>query len=61
MSLAVRLAEHGLIHCDFNEYNILVNEEVGDWMCMCMCMYVCVCACVCVCVVDKERRERKFK
>eukprot|EP00211_Chloroparvula_japonica_P001663 CAMPEP_0119136148 /NCGR_PEP_ID=MMETSP1310-20130426/20817_1 /TAXON_ID=464262 /ORGANISM="Genus nov. species nov., Strain RCC2339" /LENGTH=543 /DNA_ID=CAMNT_0007127115 /DNA_START=72 /DNA_END=1703 /DNA_ORIENTATION=+ len=30
MDLIVRLAEHGLIHCDYNEYNLLVddNEEI---------------------------------
>ena len=27
MGLIVRLAEHGLIHCDFNEYNLLMNDE----------------------------------
>ena len=27
MQLIVRLAEHGLIHCDFNEFNLLVNDE----------------------------------
>ena len=27
MNLIVRLAEHGLIHCDFNEFNLLVNDE----------------------------------
>lgn len=31
MNIIVRLAEHGLIHCDFNEFNLLVddNEEVA--------------------------------
>lgn len=24
VGLVVRLAEHGLIHCDFNEFNIMV-------------------------------------
>jgi hypothetical protein len=24
LGLVVRLAEHGLIHCDFNEFNIMV-------------------------------------
>jgi RIO-like serine/threonine protein kinase len=24
LGLIVRLAEHGLIHCDFNEFNIMV-------------------------------------
>lgn len=24
VDLVVRLAEHGLIHCDFNEFNIMV-------------------------------------
>ncbi len=27
MELIVKLAEHGLIHCDFNEFNLLVDEE----------------------------------
>lgn len=27
MSLVVKLGEHGLIHCDFNEFNILLNEK----------------------------------
>lgn len=27
MNLIVRLAEHGLIHCDFNEFNILINDQ----------------------------------
>lgn len=26
MELIVKLAEHGLIHCDFNEFNLMVNE-----------------------------------
>ncbi|KAK1270840.1 hypothetical protein QJS04_geneDACA014058 [Acorus gramineus] len=30
IGLVIRLAEHGLIHCDFNEFNIMIddNEEV---------------------------------
>lgn len=36
LSLIVKLAQHGLIHGDFNEFNILVeekaNEETGDVM-----------------------------
>lgn len=27
MALAVRLAEHGLIHCDFNEFNLMIDDE----------------------------------
>ena len=27
MNLIVRLAEHGLIHGDFNEFNLMVNDE----------------------------------
>ncbi|KAL6987337.1 non-specific serine,threonine protein kinase [Sarracenia purpurea var. burkii] len=27
ISLVVRLAEHGLIHCDFNEFNIMINDN----------------------------------
>ena len=27
MDIIVRLATHGLIHCDYNEFNILVNER----------------------------------
>ena len=27
MDLIVRLANHGVIHCDFNEFNIMVNDE----------------------------------
>ncbi|KAJ1922216.1 Serine/threonine-protein kinase rio2 [Mycoemilia scoparia] len=27
MDLIVRLAQHGLIHCDFNEFNILVGDD----------------------------------
>ena len=27
MSLIVRLGNYGLIHCDFNEFNLLVNDE----------------------------------
>jgi RIO kinase 2 len=27
MDIVVRLATHGLIHCDYNEFNILVNER----------------------------------
>ena len=27
MELAVKLAEHGLIHCDFNEYNLMVDDS----------------------------------
>ncbi|XVF56609.1 hypothetical protein PTKIN_Ptkin06aG0134400 [Pterospermum kingtungense] len=27
IDLIVRLAEHGLIHCDFNEFNIMIDDE----------------------------------
>ncbi|XP_002979314.2 serine/threonine-protein kinase rio2 [Selaginella moellendorffii] len=27
ISLIVRLAEHGLIHCDFNEFNLLIDDD----------------------------------
>jgi len=27
LSVAVRLAEHGLVHCDLNEFNILINDD----------------------------------
>jgi len=27
MNLIVRLAQHGLIHCDFNEFNIMINDN----------------------------------
>ncbi|GJM92239.1 hypothetical protein PR202_ga08683 [Eleusine coracana subsp. coracana] len=27
LGLIVRLAEHGLIHCDFNEFNIMINDD----------------------------------
>ena len=27
MDLLVRLASHGLLHCDFNEFNIIINDE----------------------------------
>lgn len=27
MDLIVKLAERGLIHCDFNEFNLMINEE----------------------------------
>ncbi|XP_021867364.1 uncharacterized protein [Spinacia oleracea] len=27
IGLIVRLAEHGLIHCDFNEFNIMINDD----------------------------------
>jgi len=27
MGLIIRLAEHGLVHGDFNEFNLMINEE----------------------------------
>lgn len=29
LSILRRLAEHGLIHCDFNEFNLMIDEEDG--------------------------------
>ncbi|AGO10290.1 AaceriABL166Wp [[Ashbya] aceris (nom. inval.)] len=28
MAFVVRLANHGLIHCDFNEFNIMIKDEI---------------------------------
>lgn len=28
LGLIVRLAQHGLIHCDFNEFNLMVQSRV---------------------------------
>ena len=30
MDLIIRLAKHGLIHGDFNEFNILINSTTGE-------------------------------
>uniref|UniRef100_A0A060T3P2 Serine/threonine-protein kinase RIO2 n=1 Tax=Blastobotrys adeninivorans TaxID=409370 RepID=A0A060T3P2_BLAAD len=30
MEFIVKLANHGLIHCDFNEFNIMIREEFED-------------------------------
>jgi RIO-like serine/threonine protein kinase len=30
MDLIIRLAQHGLIHCDFNEFNLLVHRADGS-------------------------------
>ena len=27
MELIVRLGSYGLIHCDFNEFNLIINED----------------------------------
>jgi RIO kinase 2 len=27
MSILVRLAECGLVHCDYNEFNIMINDQ----------------------------------
>ncbi len=27
MNLLIRLAQYGLIHCDFNEFNLLINDN----------------------------------
>lgn len=27
MNLIIRLAQHGLIHCDFNEFNLMIDDE----------------------------------
>eukprot|EP00808_Paulinella_micropora_P013349 g36581.t1 len=29
MNLIVRLAEHGLIHCDFNEFNLMLDDKTS--------------------------------
>lgn len=28
LAMIVRLARHGLIHCDFNEFNLLIDDEL---------------------------------
>ena len=35
IGLVVRLARHGLIHCDFNEFNLLLyrDEDTGEEVC----------------------------
>ena len=30
MNLIIKLAQHGLIHCDFNEFNVLVHRAEGS-------------------------------
>lgn len=30
LALLRRLAEHGLVHCDFNEFNLMLHEENSD-------------------------------
>lgn len=35
MELIVRLAQHGLIHCDFNEFNLLL--DAGEWRALFAC------------------------
>ncbi|SCV05298.1 LANO_0H04412g1_1 [Lachancea nothofagi CBS 11611] len=30
MKFIVKLANHGLIHCDYNEFNIMIKDEVTD-------------------------------
>jgi RIO-like serine/threonine protein kinase len=32
MALVVRLAQHGLIHGDFNEFNLMIREDDGEPM-----------------------------
>ena len=27
MNILVRLAEHGLVHCDFNEFNLMISDD----------------------------------
>lgn len=27
LSVAVRFAKHGLVHCDLNEFNVLINDD----------------------------------
>jgi RIO kinase 2 len=34
LGLIVRLAEHGLIHCDFNEFNIMVSLPFPFLVCV---------------------------
>jgi RIO kinase 2 len=34
LGLIVRLAEHGLIHCDFNEFNIMVCHPFPFLVCV---------------------------
>jgi RIO kinase 2 len=58
IDIVVRLAQCGLIHCDFNEFNAMVNDEevvtMIDFPQMVSTshpnaeMYVCACMCVCV-------------
>jgi RIO-like serine/threonine protein kinase len=49
MELIVRLAAHGLVHCDFNEFNLLITEVSAHmYIYMCVCVRVCVRACGCV-------------
>lgn len=31
MALLVRLAHHGLLHCDFNEFNIMILEDPAGY------------------------------
>ena len=38
LGLVVRLAEHGLIHCDFNEFNIMVSYFYYDFMVTLLCL-----------------------
>lgn len=40
LGLIVRLAEHGLIHCDFNEFNIMVCAQ-GSVSDFCLQFYRC--------------------
>ena len=28
--LCVKLAEHGLVHCDFNEFNLMLNPDTNE-------------------------------
>jgi RIO kinase 2 len=32
MEIVVRLAQHGLIHGDFNEFNLMIREDDGEPM-----------------------------
>ena len=34
IGLVIRLAEHGLIHCDFNEFNIMVRISSAVFPCL---------------------------
>ena len=63
LDLVVHLAELGLIHCDFNEFNVMLDSNDRPTLidfpqmvstshpnakwCVCVCVSVCVCMCAC--------------